>query len=609
MIKQFLIYASLIFIFINNGEKIKANDASDSLYQMARTIGYINPDSAYSILDELIIEAKDSRNKKNEAKYLSTKGRILVNNNCYQEGLEELMKALKISGQANDYSSSFKVELDLLFYYVKIENFDESQKYYKKLINKVSNIDDQKLQALAYITFGNYFSDLSYATEQYNFIDSAILNFNKSLKLSEINKDYNLTSANEISLGICYYDKKEYQNAIYHYKEALKISSEIKDSIAIADIISNIGSVYFDMGEYDNAIENYKKAKEIYKSIKPLGVPVNIYFNLSEAYANNNEFENAYNYHVQGTNIYDSLFFLEKEKIINDLLVKYESEKLEKEVQEKKMKLEDEKNKNKNRKVTIIALIILIAFILVIIFFLIRSNKLKETIFQKEVEIKSQEINKILKDQELKSYASMLEGQDQERQRIGNDLHDRIGGLLSTVKVYFQTLEEKIGRLEENTIAQYNKADELLNDAVNEVRQISHNLSSGVLKNFGLAVALNDLKQTIELTGELKVNLYFSGDKEPLETSIELEIYKIIQELFSNVIRHSRAKKVEIQFNYYANNINIIFEDDGKGFDSSLKMKGLGLMNIEARVAKLNGELNIDSVIGRGSIFIIDIPK
>jgi two-component system NarL family sensor kinase len=195
---------------------------------------------------------------------------------------------------------------------------------------------------------------------------------------------------------------------------------------------------------------------------------------------------------------------LERDKVINELMVKYETDKLEHEVEEKKIKLQNEQVKSRIRKITIISLIVAIVFILLIIIFLIRASRLRETIYQKEVELKSQEINKLLKDQELKSYAAMLEGQDKERQRIGDDLHDRIGGILSTVKVYFQTIEEKINRLEENTVQQYNKAGELLSSAVNEVRQISHDLSSGVLKNFGLAVALTDLKQTIELTGELK---------------------------------------------------------------------------------------------------------
>lgn len=144
--------------------------------------------------------------------------------------------------------------------------------------------------------------------------------------------------------------------------------------------------------------------------------------------------------------------------------------------------------------------------------------------------------------------------------------------------------------------------------AVNEVRDISHNLSNGILKNFGLKAALFDMKNTIELSEKLKVELTFSGKVESLDLSVELEIYQMIQELFSNVLKHSKAKTVDLQLNYFDNSLNIIFEDDGIGFDSKKGSKGLGLLNIEARVKNLNGNLNIDSLKGRGSIFIIDIP-
>jgi signal transduction histidine kinase len=215
----------------------------------------------------------------------------------------------------------------------------------------------------------------------------------------------------------------------------------------------------------------------------------------------------------------------------------------------------------------------------------------------------------LLKEQELKSYSAMLEGQDKERQRIASDLHDRLGGILSTVKAYFQTIDEKIKSLEEKTVVQYEKAAELLNTAVEEVRNISHDLHSGVLKNFGLCAAVSDLKNTIELTGQLKIDLFVSGKKRKLDTNKEIEIYRLVQELFSNTMKHARANKVTLQFTFAENNINVIFEDDGIGFDPRKVTKGIGLKNIEARISKLNGDYSIDSAPGRGTIIILDIPE
>lgn len=571
-------------------------------------LSYNYPDSSLRMLHRMAnITAKNDESYGQLYKIYRLSGRILLGWSRNDSALVHFLKAAKYAQLVGDANMLVEVDGDMLGYHTEVSDFAHAHDYSLHLRKQVDHISDSVVRMYVLGRIGEYFMMRDYIEDDSIAIDSAIPYFQQALEIAHQidNKDFIVNFSQGIA--ICYEQDEMLDEAEIYYRKAHEFLLELQDSMDIGNNLTNIGNLEEQRGNYEAALELYHQAFSYYATNKSR-IPQTMHYAISDAYAGIGEFEKALTHFKRATKISDSLFYDDQDRIIEELMMKYETEKLEMEVEDKKVRLQNEQVKSRIRKVTIISLIIILAFILVIIFFLVRSHRLRETIYQKEVEIKSQEVNKLLKDQELKSYAAMLEGQDKERQRIGNDLHDRIGGLLSTVKVYFQTLEDKINRLEETTVNQYNKAGELLNNAVNEVRQISHDLSSGVLKNFGLAVALNDLKQTIELTGELEVNLYFSGEKHALDARVEMEIYHIIQEMFSNVLKHADAKKVDLQFNYQKHQLNIIFEDDGKGFDETTQKEGIGLQNIRARVSKLNGELNIDSLANRGSIFIIDIP-
>ncbi|MEO1655962.1 MAG: sensor histidine kinase, partial [Bacteroidota bacterium] len=234
-----------------------------------------------------------------------------------------------------------------------------------------------------------------------------------------------------------------------------------------------------------------------------------------------------------------------------------------------------------------------------------RALEAEKAILDKDLKIKD-----LLVEQELKSLSAMLEGQEKERNRIAKDLHDRLGGLLSTVKIHFQAVEKQITAIKLQNQEQYLKANQLLDDACAEVRKVALDLESGVLQQFGLIPALLDLKHTIEGGEMLEINLVDVGFEEKrLDAKMEIEIYRVIQELLSNIMRHAQASEVEIQlFRKEKNNLNITVEDNGKGFDPEAPdfKKGMGLNNIDYRVKQLGGEISIDSHLGKGTTTIIN---
>ena len=150
-----------------------------------------------------------------------------------------------------------------------------------------------------------------------------------------------------------------------------------------------------------------------------------------------------------------------------------------------------------------------------------------------------------------------------------------------------------------------------LEEAYQKVRSMAHSKNSGVMSDQGLLQALKKMARTITETNTLEVVVEDFGLGERMENSLELSIFRMVQELVANAIKHANASKVNIQLTQHEDNLNIIIEDNGKGFDRSKLKKtqsGMGLTSIEKRVEHLDGNFTIDSIMGKGTSIIIDIP-
>ena len=237
---------------------------------------------------------------------------------------------------------------------------------------------------------------------------------------------------------------------------------------------------------------------------------------------------------------------------------------------------------------------------------LIRSYRKRlqtnQALAEKNEEIKNQRIRDLEKNQKINSMRAMVEGQEAERLRIARDLHDSLGGLLSSVKMHFAGLK---GSDNES----FSKVDSLIDDSCNELRRVAHNMMPDALIKFGLVNALEDLAGKLEADGKLSINIQGIGMNYRLERSTEIAIYRIIQELLSNVIKHAGASEVLVQLAQHGHQLNIIVEDDGSGIaHGRKKVNGMGLKNVESRVSYLNGRIEYDSSDKSGTTVTIDVP-
>ena len=228
-------------------------------------------------------------------------------------------------------------------------------------------------------------------------------------------------------------------------------------------------------------------------------------------------------------------------------------------------------------------------------------------LFQRKLSAKANayaEIEKLMHKQELQTAYALIEGQEIERKRLAGELHDNIGGILATLRIYSDLTLEKS---EITEIQRLNsKISGLTESLSNEVRKLSHELDLRTLSGFGFKVAINQLCEAITGSGKLIVVSVIELQK-PINEVISLNLYRIIQELFTNTLKHAMAKEARLELTLVDNEITVIYDDNGRGFDTNdSNLSGMGLNNIRSRISHINGKLTIDSS-SRGTTYIIEL--
>lgn len=243
-------------------------------------------------------------------------------------------------------------------------------------------------------------------------------------------------------------------------------------------------------------------------------------------------------------------------------------------------------------------LLMLLMAIAIVIFFIV---------YQKRLLNEQSRLQKIQNDYQRQLLNASIAVQEKERIRIGQDMHDEIGSSLSAISMLVSQLPQ--GQSAETQLVL--RIKEGLRDIINDVRNISNNLFPAVLSRFGLADALQHLVDLLSLNNDLAIELDIDS-KFKLSFDNELAIYRILQELINNVIKHADAKNLFIRLNQSNGNVHIIVRDDGCGFNitetSEMKHDGIGIKGIQARVAVMQADFQMVSGKNEGTIVEINIP-
>lgn len=302
----------------------------------------------------------------------------------------------------------------------------------------------------------------------------------------------------------------------------------------------------------------------------------------------------------------DSIYSKERLQEQNFLEGKYQSQKKDKEIAELSViKVEKELTIVKRNRLLIIGSVSAISM-LTIFWLLYRRSKQRHIMAEKEQLLQQEQIKFLERQQQVVSLQSMVNGQESERTRIAKDLHDGLGGLFSTIKMLFSTLQHERKELEQDPL--FSKSYDMVNNASEEVRRIAHNMMPEVLIKLGLVQAVQDLCNSINAGKLLSVSMQMYGMDNRLNASTEIMLFRIIQELLNNIIKHAYASEAILQFNRDGNRLSVTIEDNGRGFNlqQTDDKTHAGLSSVESRVAYLNGKLSIDSQKEVGTTVMMD---
>ena len=347
---------------------------------------------------------------------------------------------------------------------------------------------------------------------------------------------------------------------------------------------------------YAEAIESYEFAAKYMSDSKASLQQSQAYYAIYEISKKINQDQQALTYLEKYQTVQDNIQQSKITKNLAELEIQYETEKKDLEIRQKTMQ----------RNILIGSSGILGALALVIFFLLRNRLRNNKTLAKQASQLQEQKIKQLEQEKKLITFNAMIEGQENERKRIAKDLHDSIGGLLSSIKSYTTAVGESHPALESHP--NYLKTKNLIDEACDETRRISHNMMPRALALSGLKPAVEDIAENLRRSG-FNCDLEIIGLEKELDQNKSTMIFRMLQELVHNISKHAKAQNILIQMIQNEKTIELLVEDDGLGFDvSKLNNNGMGLSNIKSRVEFLQGDLSIDPVVGEGTTISISIP-
>ena len=224
--------------------------------------------------------------------------------------------------------------------------------------------------------------------------------------------------------------------------------------------------------------------------------------------------------------------------------------------------------------------------------------------FKQRQRLKNKEIETLKQNQEISNLEALFDGEEKERKRIALELHDGLNGDLSAIKYRLSTLQDSgLSEIDSENVV---KVITMIDESCAQVRSISHNLMPTSILEYGLLETIKEYLIKINTSYNYKIHFQSFGNYIALTNKSETIIYRIIQEIVTNIIKHAKAKEAMIQFNYRAEELVITIEDDGIGFDLETISKGIGHKNIQTRIKLLNAQMDVDSS-SNGTFYTITI--
>lgn len=505
--------------------------------------------------------------------------------------------AIPVAKKSEDLEVMSTIYTNLGIIFMNNGNRERANDYFSMAINSAERAIVHSHQFLeiklqAYINYAENATQLNNAEEAREALSKAF----------EILKGYPESNLNGIfyqAKGLLHHGLSDFVEAIKSYDLGIK-NCELHHDKVLAK------SLKFVKAQSLSKLEKYKEARDLLIQMDEEGhqsaEDTKMYYNQIIINCDKmGDVKNGYKYSKKYIQLTDSLYQSNTKKEIAELEAKYNTAEKEKEINQ----LEAQRQKTVITSERNYILFGSLSFVLLLVVAFLWKNTISQKKLAAEIEKNYAQNLLALKNQkEIEIMQAAIAGEEKERKRIARDLHDGIGSRLSTLKMRLASA------LKNNTGNQNEKETivDLLNISISELRQVAYNLVPETLLKLGLEHALSDLCYSLQ-TSSVRIEFHASEIKQTITESNQITIFRIVQELINNALKHSECTEIIVDCSQNQNLFLITVEDNGVGFDPKTtgEYLGLGLKNLKNRVDLLNGKMEIETAPAKGATFNIEL--
>lgn len=497
--------------------------------------------------------------------------------------LEKMGDSLFLSAALNNIAITF----------IELKQYEKAIPYAEKALQLAHKSQVSRQKGPPLLALGQISSHL-------NRSEDAMKYFMEALKVAEHLNDNQLYVTALLDIGGVLKKRGAYSQALSFLTKGLPVAIAFNEKDITSRLLISLGDVYFELKDFVLAEKYFEQAIDTCRKYGFRDGLYESYLSASYVALVQKQYDRSRSYRQAYHLLSDSIYNEKILKSVSDAEVKYQTTKKAAEIERLSAQNQIQQLTLSQKQTTIVGLGIVSGLMIGLGFLFFQNARNKQ-------QLARQKIIQLEKEKQLSTVDAMLRGQEDERGRLARDLHDGLGGMLSGVK---QTLNSLKGNqiMNEGTTHSFFRAIEMLDASIGELRRVARNMMPEALLKFGLKDAVQDFCHNLSEMEGLSIQYQAFGLEKRLPESTEVIIFRIVQELLNNVVKHANASQALLQFVQDEERFHITIEDDGQGFDPAIleKSPGIGWMNIRSRVNYLSGTLDLRSSPNFGTMVEIE---
>ncbi len=624
-----------------SGNQLFQNDSiNEVIFSEAHSLIYAEPDSARKLIHQFRKEGADQENSVWNIRTLNLLGIIEDVQSNFDTALYYYYQAYTAAAEMEDYeqlantcnniglthwhTGNNKDALEYFFHaleyydkvgitetrgniynnigliYAGLENYEKATEQIKLALENFRQMEDQRGLGAAYTNLGLFLRAQGEPDSAHHYID-------KSIKYKKLTEDkYGMTISLE-SKGRVYLTTNNLTRAEEFFNQSLELSQSINNHYGMARAKRGFALIAMEQNNYPRALQELREALDFAQRIESEKLIYQIHEIIAECYENTADHRQALEHFKRATELKQKsinhyhlhqVYDLEMQHAAKKSLQEIEQLNQEKEIQQLQLESKDLELRRKNT--TLILFTVVIIFTITGGYFLYANYRQGQQVkFQKAMMQQKEDLSR-----------AAIEAEISERKRIGQELHDGLGQMLSIIRMNMGVLNKQ-NALDKNKREElFDSAIQTVDEAFKDLRNISQNISPAILSELTLEQALHSLAKQVNQTDQVALHLKTMGLSVIQDNITKTTIYRAVQELVNNALKHADTEEVSVQVISDEKQVSVMVEDNGKGFDVGKLQNapGAGIRNIKTRIENLSGSFFMDSRENRGSIFQIFIP-